>query len=187
MQLADIKEIAPILSGAIGALATLLAVGVTGFVAFRVAKLNINAQRLQRLEEMRLEKVEELYFLFDKWQINFSNMYLWHLRCYKGTLLFRDVSEMIKKDTFLAPGEAQKYRMILDVHFPSLRTAYAPVETARQQIVPFLSDPSESKLSAQDFVKTQVAFEKACEEFKSCIASMVQTPSRHVGRGWWRR
>lgn len=178
MQPVDIKDIAPILSGAIGALATLLAVAVTNFFNFRVAKLNLDAQRLQRSEELKLEKLEELFFLFDKWQINFSNVYLCHLRCYKGELPFRDVLETIKGFTLLAPGEAQKYKMILEVHFPALRTAYSPVEAARQKIAPFLSDPSVSKLSAEDFVNAQVAFEEACEEFKTCISSLVQRPRR---------
>jgi hypothetical protein len=175
MQLADIKDIAPILSGAIGAVATMLAVAVTGLVTLRVARLNLDVHRRQKSEELRLEKLEELYFLFDKWQTNFSNVYLHHLRCYRGQLAFRDVLEAIKSSSFLAPGEAQKYMMILAVHFPSLRAAYSPVETARGRIVPFLSDPSESKLTAEEFVKAQVAFEKACEEFKSCIASAVET------------
>ena len=172
---ADIKDIAPILSGAIGALATLLAVAVTSVFNFRVAKLNFDEQRRQKLAERKLEKLEELFFLFDKWQINFSNVYLCHLRCYMGKLSFRDVMDTVNGFTLLAPGEAQKYKMIIDIHFPSLRAAYSPVEAARQKIIPFLSDPSESKLNAQEFVNTQVAFEEACVEFKSCISSLVQT------------
>lgn len=172
---ADIKDIAPILSGAIGALATLLAVAVTSFFNFRVAKLNLDELRRQKSEDRRLEKLEELFFLFDKWQINFSNIYICHLRCYKGKLPFRDVLNAVNGFTLLAPGEAQKYGMILNVHFPSLLPAYSPVEAARQQVVPFLSDPSVSKLNTQDFVNAQVAFEKACKEFKSCISSLVQT------------
>lgn len=171
----DIKDIAPILSGAIGALATLLAVAVTSFFNFKVAKLNLDEQRRQKSEERKLEKLEELFFLFDKWQINFSNVYLCHLRCYKGKLSFREVLDTVNGFTLLAPGEAQKYKMILDVHFPSLQDAYSAVEVARQKIAPFLSDPSESKLNAQDFVNAQAAFEEASEEFKSRISSLVQT------------
>ena len=173
MQLADIKDIAPILSGAIGALATLLAVAVTSFFNFRVARLNLNEQRRHRSEEMKLEKLEELFLIFDKWQIHFSNIYLYHLRCYKGLLTFAQVLEAVNGSTSLAPGDAQKYKMLLEVHFPSLRTAYAPVEQARQMIVPFLSDPSVSKLNAKDFVNAQVAFEEASEKFKSCISSLA--------------
>jgi hypothetical protein len=173
MQLSDVKDIAPILSGAIGALATLLAVAVTGFFSFRVTRLNLEEQRRQRSEEKKLEKLEELFLLFDKWQINFSNIYLHHFRCYKGLLKFDEVMELVKSPTLLSPGDAQKYKMLLEVHFPPLREAYAPVEEARKKIVPFLSDPKVSKLSVQDFANAQVAFEKASEDFKSCISALA--------------
>jgi hypothetical protein len=173
MQLSDIKDIAPILSGAIGALATLLAVAVTGFFGFRMAKLNLEEQRRQRLEERKLEKLEELYLLFDKWQIEISNIYLHHFRCYKGLLKFDQVTELVMKSMSLAPGDAQKHKMLLEVYFPSLREAYAPVEEARKNLVPFLSDPKISKLSVQDFESAQLAFEGASKEFKFCISALA--------------
>lgn len=175
MQLSDIKDIAPVLSGAIVALATLLAVAVTGFFSFRVAKLNLEEQRRQRSEEKKLEKLEELFLLFDKWQIYFSNIYLLHFRCYKGLLKFDEVTELIKSPTLLSPGDAaQKYRMLLEVHFPPLHEAYVPVEEARKKIVPFLSNPKVSKLSVQDFENAQLAFEEASKDFKSCISALAR-------------
>jgi hypothetical protein len=174
MQLSDVKDIAPILSGAIGALATLLAVAVTGFLSFRLAKLNLEEQRRQRSEEKKLEKLEELFLLFDKWQINLSTIYLAHFRCYKGLLKFDQVTDLVKSPTLLSPGDAQKYKMLLEVHFPTLREGYAPVEEARKKIVPFLSDPTVSKLSVQDFENAQLAFEEASKDFKSCISSLAR-------------
>lgn len=81
--------------------------------------------------------------------------------------------ELIKEQPFLAPGEAQKYRMIMDIHFPSLEDAYTPVEEARKQLIPFLSEPSVSKLSIQEFVNHQVVFEQACDVFKIRISSLA--------------
>lgn len=173
MQLTDLKDIAPILSGAIGAMATLLAVVVTSFFNFKVAKLNLDEHRRHRSEELKLEKLEELFLLFDRWQLNFSSVYLCHLRCYRGKLQFNEVLETVKGFNYLSPGDAQKHKMIMEVHFPSLKAAYAPVEEARSRIAPFLSDPAGNKLSAKDFESGQVAFEEACEEFKSCISSLA--------------
>jgi hypothetical protein len=167
------------LGALMGAMASLLGVGLGGFINFKVAKLNVGEQRRQRAEELRLEKLEELYFLFDKWQINFSNVYLSHLRCYNGRMSFAEVVQFTNEraNTLLAPGEAQKYKMLLDVHFPALEQAHARVEDARANIVPFLADPSVSRLSAQAFVAAQKTFEAACDEFKSRAASLG-----HVGR-----
>lgn len=173
MQIAELKEIAPLLAGGVGAGATLLAVIVTSLFNLRVARLNIEAQSRQKAKELKLEKLEELFFLFDKWQLNFSNIYLLHLRCYRGRITFKEVMELVNRPTLLAPGEGQKYRVIMDLHFPSLAQAYVPVEAARHHIVPFFSDPSVSKLSAQEFESYQVAFEEACEAFKSKVRSLA--------------
>jgi hypothetical protein len=159
----------------IGAFVTLFAVAVTGFFNFRVTRLNLEEQRRQRSEERKLEKLEELFLLFDRWQLNFANIYLHHFRCYMGRLKFEEVMELARgPTTLLAPGDAQKYKMLLEVNFPRLREAYAPVEEARKKILPFLSDPKVSKLSVQDFTNAQVAFEKASEDFKSYISDLAQ-------------
>lgn len=173
MEIADLKEIAPLLTGAITATAAILAVAVTSFFNLRVARININAQSKQKTKELKLEKLEELYLLFDKWQQNFSTIYLIHLRCYRGVLRFQDTHDLVNKSNTLAPGEAQKYKMIMMVHFPSLAHAYEPVEAGRKLLVPFLSDPIKSKLSTKDFENLQISFEKACETFKSKVNSLA--------------
>lgn len=175
MQITELKEFAPLLAGAIAAGATILAVMVTSVFNLRVARLNIEAQSRQKAKELKVEKLEELYFLFDKWQLHLSSIYLHHLRCYRGKLQFNDVLDLVNKLTTLAPGEAQKYKMIMMVHFPSLASAYEAVEAARNRLVPFLTDPLESKLSAQDFEKCQFFFEEACEIFKSKVSYLAHT------------
>lgn len=162
----------PVLTVAITAAATILAVIVTSFFNLRVARFNIDAQHHQKSIELKLLKIEELFFLFDKW-VNFTNIYLLHLRCYKGKLEFMQVMELIKEQTLLAPGDAQKYRMIMDIHFPSLKVAYLPVDEARKLIVPYFSSPSENKLSVQEFVNHQIAFEQACDLFKSKVSLLA--------------
>ena len=174
MQIIELAKGVPWLAVGITAGATLLAVVVTSLFNLRVAKFNIEAHGRQRAKELKVERLEELFFLFDKWQLNFSSVYLHHLRCYLGEISFMEVMNLVKSLTILAPGEAQKYRMIMELHFPTLVVAYEPVEAARKHIVPFLSDPAVSKLSAQAFQSCQVKFENACEIFKSKISTVAR-------------
>lgn len=162
-----------LLVSGIAAGATLLAVVVTSVFNIMVARLNINAQSRLRAKEVRIAKLEELFLLFDKWELNLSQVYLHHLRCYKGKLTFREVMDLVNKLDILAPGDAQKYRMIMDLHFPSLTNEYTQIEDARQHLIPFLSDPAVTKLNAADFVKRQVEFESACDLFKSKISALA--------------
>lgn len=158
----------------IAAGATLLAVIVTSTFNIMVARLNISAQSRSKSKELRIAKLEELFFLFDKWQLNFSQIYLLHLRCHRGKLTYREVEELVEKQTLLAPGEAQKYRMIMDLHFPSLTKEYALVEDARKRLVPFLSDPAVAKVTVTDFIERQVAFETASDAFKSKMSALAR-------------
>lgn len=173
MQISDIKEITPLIAAAIAALATLLAVLITSTFNFKTAKLNNKTQNQQKTKEIKLSKIEDLYLLFDKWQINFSNVYLLHYRCYKGKLTYTQVLDETMKLDLLAPGDYQKYKMIMAVHYPSLLNDYKVVENARSLLSPFLSDPNESRLSASDFEKLQIHFEKQAEEFKIKISSLA--------------
>lgn len=175
MQITELKEFAPLLAGAVAAGATILAVMVTSVFNLRVARLNIEAQSRQKAKELKLEKLEELYLLFDKWQLHLTSIYLHYLRCYRRQLEFNDVLDLVNKLTTLAPGEAQKYKMIMMVHFPSLTSVYEQVDAARGRLVPFLSDPLKNKLSAQDFESHQISFEQSCEIFKSNVSSLAHT------------
>ncbi|WP_141758610.1 hypothetical protein [Duganella sp. HH105] len=139
------KELSPIFAAAIGAGATLLGVTVTSiFNAFATSRA-VKNQRRQKDKELKLEKMEELFFLFDKWQIHYSTVYLDHLRCHLGKLKYIDVMESTKKQNLLAPGEAQKYKMLLELYFPILAPSYTHVEAGRRAITPFLCDPEVKK------------------------------------------
>jgi len=177
MQITEIKEIAPLLTGLITATAAIVAVIVTSIFNLKVAKLNIDHQNKQKNKELKITKLEELVYLFEKWQLTFSHIYLFHLRCYRKQLDFDHIHELVKELDLLAPGEAQKYKIIMLIHFPSLEEEYAPVETARKLIVPFLSDPRKNGLSTLEFEKLQSSFEKYCEIFKSKITQLAHTIS----------
>lgn len=178
MQITEIKEIASQLNGLIPAFTAIIAVIVTSFFNIKSTKLNINFQEKQKNKELKTLKLEELFYLFEKWQINFSHVYLLHLRCYRGLLEFEQTHIIIKDLNVLAPGDAQKYKVIMAIHFPSLENEYEPVEAARKLIVPFLSDPKISRLSAQDFERFQILFENSCSVFKSKITSLAHTISK---------
>jgi hypothetical protein len=174
--LADIgfKDIAIIIGGIITAVSTLSAVLITSRFNLKLARLNLETQSQQKDYERRLLKVEEIYLLFEKWETSFSTIYLTHLRCYLGKLDYPSVMELTKTSAILLPGEAQKLKMLMNVHFPKLAHDYRLINEARHRIAPFLCDPNESKLKAEDFISAQEDFEKVCVDFKSKISHLAQ-------------
>lgn len=169
----DFKDIAIVVSSGITALATLSGVAITNWFNQRIAKFNLASQNLQKDKERKLEKIEEIYFLYEKWEIAFANIYLTNFRCYLGKLNYLQVMEIMKAQNTLLPGDAQKIKMLLNVHFPVLAQAYKEVDAARRKIAPFLSDPAESKLSAKDFELAQRSFEEVSSKFKTLISEQV--------------
>lgn len=169
----EIKDMAIIIGGLITAISTLLAVVITNFFNLKLSRSNYETQAKQKYAEQRILKIEETYLLFEKWEVNFSNIYLHHLRCYAGKLSYSQVLDLTSKCNLLAPGEAQKLKMLIRVHFPELAEKYKEVDLARSKITKFLCDPEESKLSAKDFVVAQEAFEATCYKFKEVISSLA--------------
>ncbi|HHQ4631457.1 TPA: hypothetical protein ACSPZ6_002808, partial [Aeromonas hydrophila] len=90
----EIKDITIIISGLITAVSTLLAVVITNLFNLKLSKSNSETQAKQKYAEQRIIKIEETYLLFEKWEVNFSNIYLHHLRCYSGKLNYNQVLEL---------------------------------------------------------------------------------------------
>lgn len=169
----EIKDVAIIIGGAITAISTLCAVLITSRFNLKLAKLNIDAQTKQKNEDWKIQKVEDMYLLFEKWETNFSVIYITHLSCYLGKIDYKTVIELTKDSKIYAPGDAQKLKMLMNIHFPEIVSEYKKVDNARRLIVPFLSDPQENQLNFKDFVKLQESFEAVCAVFKIQISQLI--------------
>lgn len=167
------KELAPIFGAAVGAIATLLAVLCTGTLNILLARMNLKSQRSQKMHELNLEKLEELYAVFQKWEVALSGIYLMHLRNYYGKLTYAQVLELVRDNRAPEPGEGHRHKMLIEVYFPELTETYKAVEEARSKTVPFLEDAKKTNLSVKDFIACQEAFESACKHFKKAIAAQA--------------
>lgn len=175
MQISDIKDLLPVLAAIIAAGAALCGVAVTNFFNIKVSRMNLETQIKQKSKDLRIQKIEELFLLFDKWCVDFSNYYFVHYRCYLGKISYAETLDIVvkKNNTLLAPGETQKYKMLIDLYFPSLSEDYQAIEKARKAIAPYFSDPRQSGLNASDFKKLQIDFEREVQIFKSKIRDLA--------------
>lgn len=170
----EIKDVAIIIGGAITAISTLFAVLITSRFNLKLAKINIDAQNQQKNEERKIQKIEEMYLLFEKWEANFSNIYIMHLKCYLGKLDYNSVIELTKDSTMFAPGDFQKLTMLMNIYFPEIIFEYKKVNDAKSLIAPFLSDPKKNKLNAEDLMELQDNFKTVCATFKKQITQLTK-------------
>lgn len=169
------KDIVPLLVGLAVSLSTLTAVLVTSYFNMRMAKINIASQDSIRLRELRVGKLEELYYLFDNWQIFCASTYLTYYRCYLGKISYDEVLKLVEEKKSTAVVDHRKYMMILNVHFPTLAQDYKRVDSARSEAVQFLTDPKVSKLSHIAFLDVQKKFDAECKLFKEKISSLAHS------------
>jgi hypothetical protein len=170
----EYKDFPLVASGLITATSTLFAVAITSGFNLWQTKLNLKTQNRQKEAERELLKIEEIYLLFLKWETNFSNIYLLHLRCLKGKLDYRDLLLQVKEMNMLLFGEFQKLQMLMNVHFPILANQYDVVNNARAKIAPFLNDPKDIKQPISEFIAAQENFEAVCEDFKMKICNLTK-------------
>jgi hypothetical protein len=169
----NIKDVAVIVSGAITAFSTLCAVLITNYFNYRSLKTNLELTKEQNKIQLKSQKIEDLYLLFEKWQVTLSSMYLLHLRVFYNKLTFEQAQELTREPNTLETGDFQRISMLLNIHFPELLVLYKSVNIARKELVPFLSDPKETKLTAQSFIEKQEGFEEQCRIFKEKMSQLA--------------
>jgi hypothetical protein len=169
----NIKDVAVIVSGAITAFSTLSAVLITNYFNYRSLKTNLELTKEQNKVELKRQKIEDLYLLFEKWQANLSSVYLLHLRVFYNKLTLEQAQELTRKLNILETGDFQKITMLLNIHFHELLVLYKSVNIARKELVPFLSDPKETRLTAQSFIDKQEGFEDQCRIFKEKMSQLA--------------
>lgn len=170
MQPQEIKEWLPLLVGIITATAALLGVSISAYFSHRNTQKTLREQRQLRADERRLERMEELFVVFARWEMNLSHVYLYNLRRHKGLLTASQVHELVAKMDGPDKVDIHRMSMLLRIHFPELSKQYSAVQDARKAIVPFLDDSSPKNVDA--FILAQEHFEAACEAFKQAISRL---------------
>lgn len=162
-------------AAAVSAVAALIGVAVASIFAIKTARLNHREQRAHRMDERQLDRLEELHILFERWEMNLSQVYLFHLRYFKGSLSFSDVLALVKDLQVMEKGDFQRMNMILSLYAGSLSQQYQEVQDARKRLVPFLAESAPSSHSIEDFIEAQIHFETIASSFKNAIAQLVKS------------
>ncbi|MFT4434183.1 hypothetical protein ACMX25_12420 [Caballeronia sp. 15715] len=166
-----IKDLTTVIASGITAIATLSAVVIANLFNARITRANVESAERQKRLDFRLSKLEEFYLLFERWEMAFVQVCLFHYRGYLGELSFRQVLDLTQSDKTLAPGEFQKLMMLMRIHFRQFIVDHEEVEAARRNAARFLHDPARTRLTADEFFAAQQRFDAACAIFKEKIAT----------------
>lgn len=168
-----IKDWTSVVTAFIAASSTLIAVFITNWFNSKQTRLNLELVRDQKMLELRLHKLEDLYLLFEQWTTYLSSTYLIYSHAYTGQLNYTQVLDMINKKSEKENIDFHKIQMLLNIYFSELRENYEKVMLARSSLAKYIiSDPSTNKLKINDFINEQVQFEDICKQFKNKLSEI---------------
>ncbi len=168
----EIKDVVPMLSALIAGLATLAGVLIANIYNLKTSKANAEIAKQQQHINKRLEKLEDLYLLFEQWQTKLTNVYLIHLRVYVGKLEHNQALDLINESYGEFDNVFQRMQMLVNIYFSEVRPEYNQVMDVRSQLASYLGAPEETKLDAKSFVKGQATFGVVCNNFKETLCKL---------------
>jgi len=165
------NQLIPIFVGLITAIATLTAVFITSYFNMKSLEKNLRFQSQIKKYEIKLNKLEDIYELFEKWETNFSITYLNYLYFHNKKITEPELQELMKNSTSVSGG-FQKMIALLNIHFPELEEEYKKVNLARSKVVEYIK--IEQGINIQNFIQAQENFEKVAKKFKKQISLLAQ-------------
>lgn len=137
---------------------------------------NFDRLSIQKSKELKIEKLEELYFLFSKWSTELISKYMITIPQLVGEISVEASLESKSKAAMTEPGTFQKYQMLVQMYFPELKPALNNVFTARNECAEFLHfKEKQSKETISKFVRAQGDFSNAAEQFLAEVAKLAST------------
>lgn len=162
----------PILTALIVSISTLLGIYFTNKFNSKQAKVNLEFTRDQKMVELRLQKLEELYLLFEQWEAFLSSTYLIYSHVYIGKLNYTQVLDMVNNKSEKENVDFHKIQMLVNIYFSEIRDDYEKVIATRSSLSKYLSDPSKNNLKTNNFFNDQEEFDVICKQFKNKLSDI---------------
>ena len=166
------SDMIPILAVLITATSTLVAVFITNYFNMKSLEKNLKFQLQLKNNEVRLNKLENVYELFEKWNTSFAINYLNYLHFHNKKITQSDLFELIRDPKVYNSGDFQKLITLLNIYFPELNDEYERVNKARSEVVKYMNVDKE--INVKDFVKVQESFENVAMNFKKEISELAK-------------
>lgn len=166
------SDMIPILAVLITATSTLVAVFITNYFNMKSLEKNLKFQLQLKNNEVRLNKLENIYELFEKWNTSFAINYLNYLHFHNKKITQSDLFELIRDPKVYNSGDFQKLITLLNIYFPELNDEYERVNKARSEVVKYMNVDKE--INVKDFVKVQESFENVAMNFKKEISELAK-------------
>ena len=146
-------------------------------------KVQLEHESKQREIELLRNRGEELYELLDKWLKLLAGYYLRRTSVMQNKLTYNECLELDIKDGKENTSNYGRIAMLIDVYFPSTRSAYDKIIEYRTELNKiegeFKRNYKNGEVDGVPFIKShvqsQISIDKAGEELKMLVLEKIRT------------
>lgn len=147
-------------------------------------KLQFEHESRQRTTDLLRDRGEELYELIDKWLKMLTGNYLGLSAVMKGKLTYNQYYDLSNEEIKRRSYNFGRIEMLIDVYFPSMRSAYDKITETRDELNKIISEHKRSyrigdidgSKFLRPFTQGQMSIDQAGEAFKMQILDSI----RHI-------
>lgn len=165
-----------ILTAIISATAALLGVYLSNRAQEKRIKIQFSNDRAEKNLQFKREKLEEMFNLFQKWEIDITKCYLGYNDVYKGICDYATASKYSNEHMVQEKGDYQKFQTLLQLYFGELVVDFNTVMNARGKVFVYCKSNSDYRLeNLKSFHKEQEEFETIAANFRGKIVEFSKT------------
>lgn len=165
------KELLPLVGPALAALATLLAVLVSGSFNLWVARGTAATQNKQKEKEIKLAKLEETFTLVAKLENIVEAIHLSYRMCVRNRITYKEFLKDSEVGYEFSDNDGQRLFMLLNMYFPELCDKHKELQKAKWDLLHNLKEPSEAPVDMQELGNRIDTFSLASGRMKSAICA----------------
>ncbi|WP_100658791.1 hypothetical protein [Alteromonas flava] len=127
-----------------------------------------------RETERKVKKLEEMFILFQRWEMDVSCLALTFIPVYEGECSASEAKADSALNRLQEKGDYQKFQAILNLHFPELKDEFWKVMHKRGEVMKFCRfnvEVNSERLKL--FISAQKDFENQTAEFRSHMSELA--------------
>lgn len=165
-----------ILTAIISATAALLGVYLSNRAQEKRMEIQFLNEQIEKNLQFKRTKLEEMFNLFQRWEIDITKCYLVYNNVYSGTYDYAAASKFSNENMVQEKGDYQKFQTLLQLYFGELASDFSTVMEARGKVFVYCKSNSEYRPeNLKAFHEEQVKFEAIAADFREKIVEYSKT------------
>lgn len=155
--------------------AALLGVFITNLAQERRTQTEFRNLVTLKDRDLRLEKLEEMHTLFQKWEGDIFALYFMYIPVYLGEYSAEQARDFSHKNRLQQKGEQQRFQTLMQLYFPELETEFNFVFEEHTKAFEYCHPSAQFKPSELDkFYQAQENVEAQAKLFKELMAALIK-------------